>query len=78
MNDYGKKRAKRNLNPHAEARLAMLLWGAEYARRGSGSMDFWDYIGSDRKLLCTEQVKLIKETKSEEPSLSTDSKDGSK
>lgn len=38
-----KTRAQRNLNPHAEDRLAMVLWSREYAyeQRG-GCTDLWD------------------------------------
>lgn len=67
--DYEEKRIKRNLNPHAEARLATLLWGLEYSRKGCGSMDFWDYLDSSRKRLCSEQVKIIKETETESTQL---------
>jgi hypothetical protein len=56
------ERAKRNLNPHAEARLAMALWGHEYAheQRG-GSMDFWDGLSASRKRLCVDVVSGILE-----------------
>lgn len=30
--------SNRNLNPHAEARLAMALWDQEYANQRGGSM----------------------------------------
>jgi hypothetical protein len=48
-----RERNRRNLHPHAEARLAMALWSHEYAheQRG-GSMDFWDSIGPQRRRLC--------------------------
>ena len=64
MKDCNENRVKRNLNPHAEARLAMLIWGKEYSRKGCGSMDFWDYLDESRKKLCVEQVRLIKDSKS--------------
>jgi hypothetical protein len=53
-------RDKRNLRPHAEARLAMSMWGHEYAheQRG-GSMDFWDSIGEQRQKLCIEIIDDI-------------------
>ena len=59
-------RNKRNLNPHAEARLAMLMWGKEYSEQHGGSMDFWDRLSESRKRLCKEQVKIIRETEPEE------------
>jgi len=54
------ERARRNLNPHAEARLAMALWSHEYAfeQRG-GCMDFWDGLTPSRQRLCTEVVSGI-------------------
>lgn len=53
---------RRNLNPHAEARLAMALWGHEYAheQRG-GSMDFWDNIGANRRRMCVDILNGILE-----------------
>jgi hypothetical protein len=55
-----KERARRNLHPHAEARLAMSMWSHEYAheQRG-GSMDFWDAIGEQRQRLCIEIIDDI-------------------
>jgi hypothetical protein len=52
-----RERAQRNLNPHAEARLAMALWSHEYAfeQRG-GSMDFWDSRTPHQKQICVEIV----------------------
>lgn len=52
-----RQRAQRNLNPTAEARLAMWLWSHEYAheQRG-GSMDFWDSLDDARKRRCREIV----------------------
>lgn len=52
--------ARRNLYPHAEARLAMVLWSHEYAHeQNGGSMDFWDAIGEQRQRLCKETVTDI-------------------
>lgn len=50
---------QRNLNPHAEARAAMYLWGDEYAQQGGGSMDFWDRLSESRKRLCRDLVDEI-------------------
>lgn len=56
------ERATRNLNPHAEARLAMSMWSHEYAyeQRG-GCMDFWDNLDESRKRICREVVTGILE-----------------
>ena len=55
-----RERIHRNLNPHAEARLAMVLWSHEYAfeQRG-GSMDFWDSRTPHQKRLCIGIVNDI-------------------
>lgn len=47
---------RRNINPHAEARLAMAMWSEEYAAQSGGSMDFWDGLSESRKALC---VRLL-------------------
>jgi len=47
MNDQ-----KRNLNPIPPARVAMIIWGEEYANTSLGSMDFWDSLGLNRKRRC--------------------------
>lgn len=54
------ERARRNLNPHAEARMAMVIWSDEYAftQRG-GSMDFWDSLSEGRKRQAKELVDEI-------------------
>lgn len=53
-------RTQRNLNPHAEARLAMWLWSYEYANeQHGGSMDFWDSLSEHRKHLCVRAVDEI-------------------
>jgi hypothetical protein len=50
----------RNLNPTPEARVAMIIWGAEYAAQRGGSMDFWDSLSADRKRRCELVVKTLK------------------
>lgn len=51
------QRARRNLNPHAEARMAMCLWSYEYAhKQRGGSMDFWDSLDDHRKSICVHAV----------------------
>jgi hypothetical protein len=56
------ERDARNLNPHAEARLAMAMWSHEYAheQRG-GSMDFWDNLSDQRKRFCVSVVTGVLE-----------------
>lgn len=55
------ERATRNLNPHAEARMAMVIWSHEYAfEQQGGSMDFWDSLSPSRKKQATELVKEIR------------------
>lgn len=51
--------ARRNLNPHKPARVAMLLWNREYAAQGGGSMQFWDRLTESHKKLCRECVEQI-------------------
>ena len=36
------ERTDRNLKPHREALLAMIVFGDNYAQQNGGSMDFWD------------------------------------
>lgn len=49
------EQSRRNLAPHAEARLAMALWSHEYAhQQRGGSMDFWDSIGKSRQRICRD------------------------
>ena len=50
---------RRNLHPHAEARLAMELWGDEYGAQRGGSMDFWDALSAARKALCVRVVDEV-------------------
>ena len=62
---YSKEQAardRRNINPTAEAVIAMNLWSHEYAfeQRG-GSMDFWDRLDESRKRRCQELAQRIRE-----------------
>lgn len=51
---------RRNINPHAEAIVAMYLWGDEYAHRfRGGSMEFWDNLGPARQKICRDLVDKI-------------------
>lgn len=58
----------RNLNPHKPARAAMFMYGAEYARQGGGSMDFWDGLDRRRKELCRQLVSEVIASRSEKDS----------
>ncbi len=53
------RKMDRNLNPHAEARVAMLVWGAEYSGQRGGSMDFWYGLPDSRKRQCVRWADLI-------------------
>lgn len=62
---YSKEQAardRRNLNPTAEAYIAMNLWSHEYAheQRG-GSMDFWDSLDESRKQRCRELAQRVRD-----------------
>jgi hypothetical protein len=58
-----RQRAERNLNPHAEARLAMVVWSNDYAfKQRGGCMDFWDSLSPSRKQMCIDVVTGILET----------------
>lgn len=58
------ERDRRNLNPHAEARLAMAMWSHEYAHEQKGGcMDFWDAIGRQRQQLCVSIIDEVFEAK---------------
>ncbi len=48
------ERERRNLSPHAEAKLAISLWGAEYGPQRLGCMDWYDSLPESRKNLCRE------------------------
>lgn len=54
MND-----AKSNMNPHAEARLAMVWWDKEYGEQRGGSMDFWDSLSTRRKSMVVRALDEI-------------------
>jgi hypothetical protein len=56
----------RNLNPHKAAIVAMLLYSSSYAAQGGGSMDFWDGLPKQKKILCRDLVDRI-EKAPEEP-----------
>ena len=66
MNEIERKRARRNLNPHKPALLAMWLWGKRYAAQGGGSMDFWDKLTEQEKNSCRECVIRVAKAPEEE------------
>lgn len=58
----------RNLNPHKEARVAMTIWGREYAHeQKGGSMDFWDGLSDKRKTLCKHVVDAVEQSETRAP-----------
>jgi hypothetical protein len=58
MNEH--QRLQRNLRPHAEARLAMAIWGRENTYEQNGrSMDFWDTLTDLQKRFCVDILDSI-------------------
>jgi hypothetical protein len=58
MNEH--QRLQRNLRPHAEARLAMAIWGRKNAYEQNGrSMDFWDTLTDLQKRFCVDILDSI-------------------
>lgn len=49
----------RNLHPTPKARVAMIIWGREYAAMHGGSMDFWDGLSEERKRRCRSVVAAL-------------------
>ncbi len=49
----------RNLNPHAEARVAMALWSDRYSKQKLGCMDFYDGLTAAQKSTCAQIVDGI-------------------
>jgi hypothetical protein len=52
-------RDERNQHPHAEARIAMIVWGDEYSKQNGGCMDFWDGLNTGRKEQCVDILERI-------------------
>lgn len=48
-----------NMNPHAEAILAVNLWPEEYAGQRGGCMDFWENLSASRQRRTVEIVDRI-------------------
>ena len=51
--------SERNLNPHAEARVAMALWSERYSKQKLGCMDFYDGLTAAQKSTCAQIVNGI-------------------
>lgn len=49
MDNEGREQIKKDLDPHKPARMAMWLWGAQYASSGMGSMRYWDSLSDSAK-----------------------------
>lgn len=54
--------SNRNLNPHAEALMAMSLWGDQYSGQLGGCMDFYDSRSRAEKKTCVDLVSKILST----------------
>ena len=63
--DYDAEMAKRDLSPHKPARMAMWLWGANYASSGLGSMGYWDSLTDQARETCRRAVAEIEGAPSE-------------
>ena len=50
---------RRNLNPHAEARLAIVIWSEQYAYQNLGCMDWYDSLPDARKRKCRMALDVI-------------------
>jgi hypothetical protein len=50
---------RRNLHPHAEARLAMSIWCDEYAQQRLGCMDWYDSLPGNLKRKCRMALDAI-------------------
>lgn len=48
-----------NMHPHAEAILAMTVWGDEYSRQRGGCMDFWEGLPDYRKHIVRNALDRI-------------------
>jgi len=49
----------RNLNPTKPARVAVVIWGKEYAEKGLGSMDFYDQLSAADRERCELVVEQM-------------------
>ena len=56
------ERTQRNLNPHREARLAMIVWGLDYSNQRGGSMDFYDALSDSKKRYLREWCDELERT----------------
>jgi hypothetical protein len=51
----------RNLNPTAEAIVAMCIWSKEYSEQKGGSMDFYDSLSIPKRKQCISVVHDIQD-----------------
>ena len=62
---YEADKMRRNLNPHAPARVAMVLYNERYAAQRGGSMDFWDSLREGERDTCRKIAQEIKDAPQE-------------
>jgi len=55
--DYA--REQRNLRPHAEAIMAISIWGYQYSRQTLGCMDWWDTLPEPKKAIVRSTLDRI-------------------
>jgi len=52
-------REQRNINPHAEAIMAISIWGYQYSRQNLGCMDWWDALPESKKKIVRSTLDRI-------------------
>ena len=55
-----------NLHPHKEAVIAMWLFGSDYAKKGLGSMDYYNQLEPSTKKLIGKMLSEIEEAQQKE------------
>ena len=55
----------RNLHPHKEARIAMMVFGKRYSEQQGGSMDFWESLSRYERNLCRRLLKEMDDSSPE-------------
>jgi hypothetical protein len=59
-NKFDVQEARRNLDPHKEARFAMWFWHEAYAKAGLGSMNFYEeFLNDNDRKMCVRAVAEI-------------------
>jgi len=56
---YNEEKRKRDFNPTAPAKVAMILYNKRYASQGLGSMGFFDSLSSVEKNACIRYAEQI-------------------